>query len=79
MQRSVTAIAVCIAALAAGCAADIDMAKVEREKIYRTGSNIAERDHGMASNVESKTVNTADPQLGLPSAGRLPRSFGGGN
>jgi hypothetical protein len=53
------------------------MAKVEPEKIYRTGSNIAERDHALPSNVETKTVNTADPdRLGLPMAGKLPTGGG---
>jgi hypothetical protein len=30
----------------------------------------------MRDSVETKEVNTGDPSLGLPMAGRLPRSFG---
>jgi hypothetical protein len=67
----------CVALMLTGCATGIDMAKVEPEKIYRTGSNIAERDHALPSNVETKTVNTADPdRLGLPMAGKLPTGGG---
>jgi hypothetical protein len=63
----------------AGCASDVDMSKVAAEKQYRTGSNIAQRDHdGVGQNLDTKSPNTTDPNFGLPSAGRLPRSFGGG-
>ena len=72
--------AACALALLAACA-DFKPDQVAEEKVYRTGSNIAQRDHGaMPGNVETKTVNTADPdRLGLPNGGKLPSSFGGGH
>ena len=78
MPRLARVVSASLATLAlAGCAvpgADGD----HSEKLYRTGSNIAQREHSMPGNVQTKQVDTADPTLGLPQAGRLPRSFGGG-
>jgi len=77
MERIVRLVPVCIVALGAACAS-FDANKVAAETRYRTGSNIAERDHSMRDSVQTKEVNTGDPNLGLPMAGRLPRSFGTG-
>jgi len=67
MTRFAPIAGMCTLVLASGCVADVDMSKVEPEKIYRTGSNIAQREHSPgAANVETKTVNTADPGLGIP-------------
>lgn len=76
MERIVRRVPVCIVALCAACAT-FDGEKVAAEKRYRTGSNIAERDHSMRDGVQTKEVNSGDPSLGLPMAGKLPRSFGG--
>jgi len=72
MQAYVRGVPVCLVLLLAGCA-DIDLTKVEPEKTYRVGSNIAQRDQGLPSAVDTKTVNTADPDhYGLPRSVNLP-------
>ena len=75
MKRIVRLVALCIVVLAAGCAS-FDGEKVAPEKLYRTGSNIAQRDHSLPDSVQTKQVDTADPNMGLPMGGRTPRSFG---
>jgi hypothetical protein len=77
MQRLVRAISTFLAALALGGCATADGGP-QAEKLYRTGSNIAQRDHALGDHVQTKQVDTADPGMGLPQAGKLPRSFGGG-
>jgi len=79
MPRLARAVPACLALLAlAGCAVPGAEAEAQPEKIYRTGSNIAQREHSLPGNVQTKQVDTADPRLGMPQSGRLPRSFGGG-
>ena len=75
MERIVRLVPVCIVTLAAGCAS-FDGEKIAAEKRYRTGSNIAQRDHSIPDSVQTKQVDTADPNMGLPMGGRTPRSFG---
>ena len=76
MKGMVRLVPVCVVALGAACTS-FDADKVAAEKRYRTGSSIAERDHTMRDSVQTKEVNTGDPSLGLPMAGKLPRSYGG--
>jgi hypothetical protein len=79
MERIVRIMAMGAAVVVAGCAS-APLTHVAEEKQYRTGSNIAERDHRLRGSVQTKEINTADPdQFGLPNGGRLPRSFGGGS
>jgi hypothetical protein len=79
MPRLARAVSACLATLALGaCALSATEGDAQSERLYRTGSNIAQREHSMPGNVQTKQVDTGDPNLGLPQAGRLPRSFGGG-
>jgi hypothetical protein len=79
MPRLVRFVPACLVTLVlAGCAIASADGNAQSDKLYRTGSNIAQREHSLRENVQTKQVDTADPNLGLPSAGRLPRSFGGG-
>ena len=72
MKRVSSPLAFCIAALLAACASAPDERGVATEKDYRTGSNIAQRDRTMRDSVQTRTIDTADPNLGLPMGNRSP-------
>jgi hypothetical protein len=70
--------AIIVALLCASCASTADQASEAREKReYRTGSNVAVRDHGKASGV--KTVENLDSVPDLSRSQGIPHSVKPGN
>ena len=65
MSRVVT-LAVACGALLCGCATADNDGHPYPEKVYRTGSNIPQREGGMRDGVETSTVSTGDTRLGVP-------------